>query len=107
MLRQIQALPKGEPFVIPFPGPNRRRVITGQEAIGTSAEQNRQAAAQLMRRQQLGETLQKKLEAERKEAKIEYQAGYAPERTEPGQPAGEARMSAGRALFARRSPRSL
>ena len=91
MLRQIQALPPGEPFIIPFQDRIVASVITGQEAIGTSVEQNRQAAAQLMRRRQLGETLQKKLEAERKEAKIEYQAGYAPKQTKAGQPAGEAK----------------
>ncbi len=90
-LKQIQALPPGEPFIIPFQDRIVASVITGQEAVGTSAEQNRQAAAELMRRRQLSETLQKQLEAERKEAKIEYQPGYAPKQTKTGQPAGEAK----------------
>jgi peptidyl-prolyl cis-trans isomerase C len=78
-LNQIRALPEGEPFVLPpQAGVVTVGVIKGSTPRPVGEEQARPAAAQMMRNQSLGEALKQRLEAERAEAKIEYQEGFAP-----------------------------
>lgn len=88
VVQQIQSVPPGEPFVVPVRGQFIASVITGQEPVGTDEAQNRQAATEMLKRQQLQTTLEKQLEQARKEAKIEYQAGYAPKQAKGGVPSG-------------------
>ena len=78
MLSQIEALPPGEPFVIPVGGRMVASVITGREAATIGGDQNRRIAAEALRRQKLVELMEKELEQLRSAAEIDYQTGYAP-----------------------------
>jgi EpsD family peptidyl-prolyl cis-trans isomerase len=76
--KQIAALPPGEPFVVPSNGKIVVSVITGREAAGTSVEQSRKQAAELIKQRKLSEIMQSRLKELRSAAKISYQEGYAP-----------------------------
>lgn len=76
--KQIDSLPAGEPFIVPSNGKIVISVITGREPAPVAADQAPKIAAEMMRRQQLGDTMQKTLAQLHQSAKIEYQAGYAP-----------------------------
>ena len=80
---QIAALPAGEPFLVPQAGQIVASVIVSTESIPVSAEQARPVASQLLRRQALQKALSDQVAAERKAAKIEYGAGFAPPKTTP------------------------
>jgi EpsD family peptidyl-prolyl cis-trans isomerase len=77
-LDRIRALPEGEPFVIPEGGLVTVAVITGGTPQPVEGDQARPVAAQLMRNQSLSGAMRKRLEAEKAEAKIEYQEGFSP-----------------------------
>jgi peptidyl-prolyl cis-trans isomerase C len=89
LLRQIQALPPGEPFILPVGGRVVASVITGRQPVTAGGDQNRQIAAELIQRRQLSQALEKQLEAERKSAKVEYQSGYAPKQSKAGKGAAK------------------
>lgn len=76
--KQIAALPPGEPFVVPANGKIVVSVITGREAVGTSAEQSRKQAAELIKRQKLEDIMQNRLKELKSAAEISYQEGFAP-----------------------------
>lgn len=78
VLRQIYALPAGEPFIVPIGGRMYASVITGRESADASPEDSRRIAVEAIRRQSLGTTLERELKQLRSAAKIEYQDGYAP-----------------------------
>jgi EpsD family peptidyl-prolyl cis-trans isomerase len=79
ILKQIEALPPGEPFIIPISNRMYASVITGrQPAAGVSPEESRKIAVEALRRQNLGSGVQNQLKELRAKAKIEYQSGYAP-----------------------------
>jgi EpsD family peptidyl-prolyl cis-trans isomerase len=78
VLKQIEALPPGEPFIVPIAGRMYASVITGRERANVSAEEGRKLAVEAIRRQNLGSSLQKQLKEMRAQAKIEYQPGYEP-----------------------------
>ena len=80
---QIAALPPGEPFLVPQAGQIVASVIISSESIPVSTEQARPVASQLLRRQALQKALSDQVAAERKAAKIEYGAGFAPPKTGP------------------------
>lgn len=77
-LKQIQALPAGEPFVVPENGVVTVGIITGERAEPVPAADARPMAVQAIRNKQLGESLQQRLKQARAEADIEYQPGFAP-----------------------------
>ncbi|WP_277969473.1 SurA N-terminal domain-containing protein [Sphingomonas echinoides] len=78
---KIAALPAGEPFVTPDKGQIVASVITATTPAPTADAQARPAALELLRRQSLGNAMQKQLEAARASAKITYQPGFAPPKT--------------------------
>jgi hypothetical protein len=78
VLKQIEALPPGEPFIVPIAGRMYASVITGRERANVSPEEGRKLAVEAIRRQNLGSSLQKQLKEMRAQAKIEYQPGYEP-----------------------------
>ncbi len=86
MMAQIQALPPGEPFIVPGGGVVTVNVITGREATAVPDAQARALAVQAMRNEQLGTIMQDRLKGQRATAKIEYQSGYEAPAT-PGAPA--------------------
>jgi EpsD family peptidyl-prolyl cis-trans isomerase len=78
VMKQIEALPPGEPFIIPISGKMFASVITGREPVSTSPEDNRKLAVEAMRRQNLSDSMQRQLKEAKTQAKIEYQPGYEP-----------------------------
>ncbi len=78
MLKQILALPPGEPFVIPGQGQVSVSVITGREPVPTSEQEAAPLAAQEMRAESLSKLLQTRLSEARAKADISYQDGLAP-----------------------------
>jgi peptidyl-prolyl cis-trans isomerase C len=96
LMRQINGLPAGEPFIIQNGPVMVANVVTARQPAGLSADQQRRAAVEAMRRQQLGETMQKQLKQLKDSAKIEYQPGYAPPKAgapAPGAATGKAKTS--------------
>lgn len=82
-LQQIQALPAGEPFVIPENGVVTVGVITGERAEPVSPANARPIAVQAIRNKQLTDTIQQRLKQSRAAAEIEYQPGFAPATNSP------------------------
>ena len=82
-LQQIQALPAGEPFVIPENGVVTVGVITGERAEPVSPANARPIAVQAIRNKQLTDTIQQRLKQSRAAAEIEYQPGFAPAANSP------------------------
>ena len=78
IMKQIEALPAGEPFIVPINGKMYASVITGRQPANPTAEENRRVAVEAMRRQSLETWYASQLKQLRNEAKIEYQDGYAP-----------------------------
>lgn len=78
---KIAALPAGEPFVAPDKGRIVASVITSTTPTPTPDAQARPAALELLRRQALGDAMQKQLQAARAAAKITYQPGFSPPKT--------------------------
>ncbi|CAA9487507.1 MAG: hypothetical protein AVDCRST_MAG91-383 [uncultured Sphingomonadaceae bacterium] len=78
VMKQIEALPAGEPFIVPISGRMYASVIKGRQPANSTVEENRKIAADAIRRQTLQTSFGSQLKQLRNEAKIEYQDGYAP-----------------------------
>jgi EpsD family peptidyl-prolyl cis-trans isomerase len=78
VMKQIEALPAGEPFIVPIGGKMYASVITGRAPANVTPEESRRRAVEAIRRQNLNSGMQKQLKELRAKAKIEYQPGYAP-----------------------------
>lgn len=78
IMKQIDALPAGEPFIVPISGKMYASVITGRRPANATVEENRRIAAEAIRRQSLETSFASQLKQLRGAAKIEYQDGYAP-----------------------------
>ncbi len=78
LLKQIQSLPSGEPFVIASGGNVVVSVLAGQQSAPVAGEQARQVAAELIRKNAVTDIAQKQLKQARDAAKIDYQPGFAP-----------------------------
>ena len=89
VLRQIEALPPGAPFIVPLNGKMYASVITGRETTPVSQAENRRLAVEAIRNRDLRASLEGQLKRLRSEAEIEYQAGYAPPATGANQKAGQ------------------
>lgn len=77
-LKQILALPPGEPFVVPSQGLVTVSVITGRRPEPTTQEEAAPFAAQELRTQSLTKVLESRLKEARDKADISYQEGLAP-----------------------------
>lgn len=77
-LKQILALPPGEPFVVPSQGRVTVSVITGRRPVATNEAEAAPFAAQEIRTQSLTKVLETRLEEARRKADIKYQDGLAP-----------------------------
>jgi EpsD family peptidyl-prolyl cis-trans isomerase len=78
VLRQIAALPSGEPFILPQGNLVTAAVISGRRPLPMLGDSARPIAANTLREEELGQAVQRRLKAARAEAKIEYQPGLAP-----------------------------
>jgi peptidyl-prolyl cis-trans isomerase C len=78
MLQRIQALPAGEPFIVPTNGKLVVSVIVGAEATPVPTEQARQIAGQTIRNEELNKIGETRLQEAKAKAKIEYQPGFEP-----------------------------
>lgn len=77
-LKRIEALPPGEPFIVPQGGRVIVSVITGKEPIVLPAEQARPLAVQALRSEELNKIGEQRLTEAKAKAKVEYQPGYEP-----------------------------
>ena len=80
-LKQLMALPPGEPFVIPENGVVTIGVITGEKTAPLTGEEARTLALRLLRSQEVNNSVRQRLEQARGKAEIEYQSGFAPAAT--------------------------
>lgn len=76
MLQRLEALPPGEPFIVPANGKLVINAITGVESIALTPEQARPIAAQTIRNEELNKIGEERLKEAKAKAKIEYQPGY-------------------------------
>ncbi|MBB6123251.1 EpsD family peptidyl-prolyl cis-trans isomerase [Sphingobium subterraneum] len=81
-MKQILALPPGEPFIVPAGNVVTVSVITGSTPIAVPTEEARAAAARMIRSNSLDKIGMDRLKEAKAKAKIEYQPGYsaAPEK---------------------------
>ena len=78
MLAQIEALPAGEPFIVPVQGKVVASVITGRDVVPVPSEQARPMAVEALRNRDLAGIGKSRLDEARAKAKIEYQPDFAP-----------------------------
>ncbi len=78
VMKQILALPAGEPFIIPTQGKVVVSVITGRQPVAVNDREVAPLAAQSMRAENLGKVLQARLDEAKAKAKITYQDDFAP-----------------------------
>lgn len=83
VMKQILALPAGEPFIIPTQGKVVVSVITGRQPVAVNEREVAPLAAQSMRAENLGKVLQARLDEAKAKAKITYQDGFAPTTSKP------------------------
>lgn len=86
LLKQITALPAGEPFVLATGGNVVVSVVTGQTKAPITGEEARKVAAEVLRRNAVTDLAQKQLKQARDAANIEYQPGFAPKPEPSAQP---------------------
>jgi EpsD family peptidyl-prolyl cis-trans isomerase len=75
---QVNKVPAGEPFIVPGQSQSVASVITAREPAPLNADQARQVALNLMKRENLQKIIQDRVKGLRGTAKIEYQPGFAP-----------------------------
>jgi EpsD family peptidyl-prolyl cis-trans isomerase len=78
VLSRLEALPPGEPFIVPNGNKIIINAISGTEPVAVPTEQARQMAAQAMRNEQLNKIGEARLKEAKAKAKIEYQTGFEP-----------------------------
>jgi peptidyl-prolyl cis-trans isomerase C len=86
LLKQILALPPGEPFVTPMGRQVLVGVVIGNEPLPVPEAQVRPLAVQSLRNESLGNIGQTRLKQARAVAKIEYQPGYEAPTAKPAAP---------------------
>ena len=77
-LKQLLALPAGEPFVVPENGVVTIGVITGERTAPLTGEEARTLALQALRSQKVNDSVRQRLEQARAKAEITYQSGFGP-----------------------------
>lgn len=78
ILKQILALPAGEPFIIPSQGKVVVSVITGRQPVPIGDQDVSPLAAQIIRSENLGKVLQSRLDEAKAKATVTYQSGLGP-----------------------------
>ncbi|WP_296722793.1 SurA N-terminal domain-containing protein [Erythrobacter sp.] len=78
LLKQLLALPPGEPFVVPENGIVTIGVITGERTAPLAGEDARTLALRSLRSKQVNDAVRQRLEQARSKAEISYQAGFGP-----------------------------
>jgi peptidyl-prolyl cis-trans isomerase C len=78
LLKQVTALPAGEPFVIATGGNVVVSVLNGKSDAPIDGENARKVAAEMIRRNAVTDIAQKQLKQARDAAKIDYQPGFEP-----------------------------
>lgn len=81
LVKVIDQLPPGEPFVLPSNGQYIASVIVGRDATPTPTPIARQAAAEMVRRKQLVAESKAQVARARTSAQIQYQPGYEPDKS--------------------------
>ena len=76
-LKQLLALPAGEPFVIPENGVVTIGVITGERTAPLAGEEARTLALRALRSKKVNDAVRQRLEQARAKAEITYQSGFA------------------------------
>ena len=76
LLRRINTLPPGEPFVLGAANQMVVSVILGKKVVPSDPAQSRALAVEALRRQETAELGEKQIKQARAAAKIEYQPGY-------------------------------
>lgn len=77
----INKLPPGEPFVLPSNGQYVASVIVGRDATPTPTAAGRQAAAEMVRRNELVTESRAQVARARSAAEIQYQPGFEPDKS--------------------------
>lgn len=78
LFQKISALPAGEPFIVKVAGKAIASAIVGSEPKPIAGDEARPVAAAALRKEQSGKDMESRISGLRKDAKIEYQKGYAP-----------------------------
>jgi peptidyl-prolyl cis-trans isomerase C len=78
LMKKIEAVPPGEPFVIPVGGAITVSAIVGKQAVAMPDAEAKRMAAALVRQQNSQKMVADQLAGLRSIAKIQYQPGYAP-----------------------------
>lgn len=78
IMKKIDGLPEGEPFVIPQPGFMTVNVILSRKPLAIDNAKARPAAVAAWRQERFGELLTKQIDALKSGAKITYQNGFGP-----------------------------
>jgi len=99
-MAKINALPAGEPFIVPNGNKIVVSVITGSEPVALTAEQARPLATQAIRQEELNKIGQDRLKEAKAKADVKYQTGYEP----PKAPAAGATGAAAAAPSALAAP---
>jgi EpsD family peptidyl-prolyl cis-trans isomerase len=81
ILKVINSLPPGEPFVLPSNGAYVASVIVGRDSTPTPSNVSRLAAAEMVRRTELIKESRAQVARARTNAQIEYQPGYEPDKS--------------------------
>ncbi len=81
LVKVINGLPPGEPFVLPSNGQYVASVIVGRDSTPTPTSISRLAAAEMVRRRELTAESKAQVARARTSAEIQYQPGYEPEKT--------------------------
>ncbi|PZU10694.1 MAG: peptidyl-prolyl cis-trans isomerase, EpsD family [Sphingomonas sp.] len=76
IMKKIDSLPQGEPFVIPQPGFITVNVILSRRPLPVDEAKAKPAAVNAWRQEKFGELLTKQIEALKAGAKISYQNGF-------------------------------
>ena len=85
VLTQIEALPAGEPFIVPDGGVVSVSVGNGRLPAPVVGAAARPIAVQMIRNEELAKNLEQRFKAKKAAVKIEYQPGF--ESPKPGKPA--------------------
>lgn len=83
VVQQIEALPAGEPFVLPQGGVITAGVVTARRPMPMLGENVRPIAANALRNENLSKAVEQRLIAARAKAEIEYQPDFAPLKAPP------------------------
>jgi len=96
VIKQLNNLPPGEPFMLPGNGMLTVNVLVGHQSVPTDPVQARQGAVGAWRQQQFTKLIGDQLKAMKDSAKITYQNGFAPPvEKKPGATAATAGGAAG------------